>query len=570
MSCWQWAKVFGETGLCDSRDKAGFIIGLFSILCWGLAEVPQLVANAAEGSSEGISEGLLWLWVFSDVLDVAGCSFADTLPTMLITAWMYLGFTVLLLLQHIYYTRIRAAPAAASTCKPGDDLEAPLLRFPRSGSSSSSADEPDLVAELFGAAPQLPWAATAASHTMYGSLRNLSIRRTSSSSSLSLSDTGRRLSTSFSGYRPRAWARRRAGSRHRLAAAAAASSSPGRPSTADAAAGSGGGAAVLPGSLPGSFSSAAAASRLLGGLALLALAVGSGGWLGGDAAGARSAPGRQLLQGEPAAAEQQLWGISYATWGAAMGWLMAASFFLGRLPQVVKNWRRQSCGGLSMEMFAIVLTAAATYCASILIRARSWGELQPKLPFLTDAAVGALLDLVILAQFFIYRNADDAAADPAQCSSGDGRGGGDEPQSKASPLPRIPCFDGTLSSGGSSGKLDVKQQQPASASDLPGSPDADGMPLAGHTGPVPVPVHSSSVGVLSLAGLAGPAAAAAAAAAAGAAVPGSPSVVGLAALLDAPADVLLLHEEGGGAPGSELDGAQACSWTDSLISIATI
>lgn len=47
---------------------------------------------------------------------------------------------------------------------------------------------------------------------------------------------------------------------------------------------------------------------------------------------------------------------------------MAASFFLGRLPQVVKNWRRQSCAGLSMEMFAIVLTAAATYCASILIR----------------------------------------------------------------------------------------------------------------------------------------------------------------------------------------------------------
>lgn len=38
---------------------------------------------------------------------------------MLITAWMYLGFTVLLLLQHIYYTRIRAAPAVASTCKVG-------------------------------------------------------------------------------------------------------------------------------------------------------------------------------------------------------------------------------------------------------------------------------------------------------------------------------------------------------------------------------------------------------------------------------------------------------------------
>jgi hypothetical protein len=78
MTCWQWASFFGETGVCDARDKAGFIIGLVSIACWGLAEVPQLVANAAEGSSEGISESLLWLWVFGDVLDVAGCTIADT------------------------------------------------------------------------------------------------------------------------------------------------------------------------------------------------------------------------------------------------------------------------------------------------------------------------------------------------------------------------------------------------------------------------------------------------------------------------------------------------------------
>jgi uncharacterized protein with PQ loop repeat len=47
---------------------------------------------------------------------------------------------------------------------------------------------------------------------------------------------------------------------------------------------------------------------------------------------------------------------------------MAVTFFLGRVPQVVKNWQRKSCAGLSMEMFAIVLTAAATYCTSILVR----------------------------------------------------------------------------------------------------------------------------------------------------------------------------------------------------------
>lgn len=39
------------------------------------------------------------------------------LPTMVITAWMYLIFTVALLLQHIYYTRIRLPSAAASDGK---------------------------------------------------------------------------------------------------------------------------------------------------------------------------------------------------------------------------------------------------------------------------------------------------------------------------------------------------------------------------------------------------------------------------------------------------------------------
>lgn len=80
-TCWEWPAWFGDTGVCEPRDKIGFVIGLVSILCWAMAEVPQLVANALEGSSEGLSEGLLWLWVFSDVLDVVGCSISDTVSS---------------------------------------------------------------------------------------------------------------------------------------------------------------------------------------------------------------------------------------------------------------------------------------------------------------------------------------------------------------------------------------------------------------------------------------------------------------------------------------------------------
>lgn len=82
-SHWEWAaKWFGDD-VCELRDKMGLMIGLVSVVLWAVAEIPQLVVNAIEGSSDGLSEGLLWLWVFSDVLDVVGCSISDTVRVCL-------------------------------------------------------------------------------------------------------------------------------------------------------------------------------------------------------------------------------------------------------------------------------------------------------------------------------------------------------------------------------------------------------------------------------------------------------------------------------------------------------
>ena len=63
-------------------------------------------------------------------------------------------------------------------------------------------------------------------------------------------------------------------------------------------------------------------------------------------------------------------------------------------------------------MFATVLAAALTYCVSILIRVRSWDDMAPKLPFFTDAALGAVLDVVILGQFIAYRGNDPLGSTP--------------------------------------------------------------------------------------------------------------------------------------------------------------
>ena len=56
------------------------------------------------------------------------------------------------------------------------------------------------------------------------------------------------------------------------------------------------------------------------------------------------------------------------TLGEAMGWLMAALYMLGRVPQLIKNARRGSTEGLSIWMFLLAVGANTSYLASILVR----------------------------------------------------------------------------------------------------------------------------------------------------------------------------------------------------------
>nr|XP_043615679.1 seven transmembrane protein 1-like [Erigeron canadensis] len=102
--CSQWAKNYMKYCPCARKDWISLILGLLSVVSWGVAEVPQIITNYKEKSSEGLAVGLLLTWILGDLFNVFGCLLEPaTLPTQYYTAVLYLVTTLALASQAAYY-----------------------------------------------------------------------------------------------------------------------------------------------------------------------------------------------------------------------------------------------------------------------------------------------------------------------------------------------------------------------------------------------------------------------------------------------------------------------------------
>ncbi|KAG7546825.1 PQ-loop repeat [Arabidopsis suecica] len=88
--------------------------------------------------------------------------------------------------------------------------------------------------------------------------------------------------------------------------------------------------------------------------------------------------------------------------GMWLGWAMAAIYMGGRLPQICMNIRRGHVEGLSPLMFFFAFVGNVTYVASILVNSVEWSKIEPNLPWLVDSGGCAVLDFLILLQFFYF------------------------------------------------------------------------------------------------------------------------------------------------------------------------
>ncbi|XP_034695115.1 uncharacterized protein LOC117921352 isoform X2 [Vitis riparia] len=105
--CSLWAWRFMKFCLCSVKDEISLTLGVISVISWAIAEIPQIITNYKEKSSEGLSIAFLMTWIVGDLFNVLGCFLEPaTLPTQFYMAVLYTITTLILAAQSIYYGHI--------------------------------------------------------------------------------------------------------------------------------------------------------------------------------------------------------------------------------------------------------------------------------------------------------------------------------------------------------------------------------------------------------------------------------------------------------------------------------
>lgn len=91
--------------------------------------------------------------------------------------------------------------------------------------------------------------------------------------------------------------------------------------------------------------------------------------------------------------------------GWILAWACTTFYLVSRVPQIHKNYKRQSTQGLSLALFSFAVSGNITYASSILLHpGHTQQSFIEAIPYLSGSLGTLLLDSIIFGQFVYYRN----------------------------------------------------------------------------------------------------------------------------------------------------------------------
>ncbi|KAJ4705705.1 PQ-loop repeat family protein / transmembrane family protein [Melia azedarach] len=386
LHCAEWARIYMGYCLCSVKDGVSLTLGLASVISWGVAEIPQIVTNYKQKSTEGLSIAFLTTWIVGDLFNLFGCMLEPaTLPTQYYMAILYTLTTVILTAQTIYYghiyPRLKENRRPQKGLKPNqiDSAEKTGQRFNGVGRHVNSCGKWTIVSDTYDREsvstpiplPAFPQNESPGRELYYMSARSLSRSHTPTAGSF-------------------------------LAQRMSPSSHHARLSIAEPLLGAGVSTQSAPSINTKSMLCLVSVMIFLGTFNLHHSNTEHKKVFEKSNRGFVVQVRRKLLQVSGGHFLESVTDGSSGI-GSFLGWAMAAIYMGGRLPQICLNIRRGNVEGLNPLMFVFALVGNATYVGSILVSSLEWLKIRPNLPWLVDAGGCVLLDSFILIQFIYFR-----------------------------------------------------------------------------------------------------------------------------------------------------------------------
>lgn len=373
-TCSAWALTYVLDCICTQRDILSFVLGVTSIICWAVSEMPQIVVNwRANNQFESTSLAFVILWMFGDFFNFLGCWInPGTLPTQLYLATLYSVVTIVLVGKQIWYTCTSARssphwPAAEALLGYWQSNARPPRRptdFDDSYDSDLALSPPAVMTQSLPVmsksgrprlevTPSLPTRPYFREPGVYPG--SVPVLPTTRSPNTYMAWKRLALSNSYSG---------------------SGSGSPLTPRSP-----------IARGLIFSSLS--------IVGITIVALYPSDG--RQGLAQGLLSLFGR----GKKELEQKDLAQDFPLTLGLTLGWLMTSIYVAGRVPEIMLNWSRDFIVGASIRTVVFTFLGNTTYLASILVRGVAWSKLNPVLPWVLDTSFCLLMDTVLTCRFVI-------------------------------------------------------------------------------------------------------------------------------------------------------------------------